>query len=147
MSGLRVAVVACMDARLHPREVLGLKEGEAHVIRNAGGIVTDDVIRSLTISQRLLGTREIMLLLHTDCGMQRFSDDDFKAAIEEETGVRPPFAMGAFADLDDTVRQSIARLKESPFLIHVDAIRGFIYDVETGGLSEVESSDGADKTR
>lgn len=137
MSDLRVAVVACMDARLDPREVLGLKHGEAHVIRNAGGIVTDDVIRSLTISQRLLGTREIVLVHHTDCGMQTFADNDLKDAIEQETGTRPPFTMGAFTNLEDSVRESIARLEASPFLTHKDAIRGFVYDVETGGLREV----------
>lgn len=139
MSALRVAVVACMDARLNPREVLGLAHGEAHVIRNAGGIVTDDVIRSLTISQRLLGTREIMLLHHTDCGMQKFTDDDLADTIEKETGTRPPFAMGAFTDLEDSVRDSIARLRASPFLTNVDAIRGFVYDVETGRVREVGS--------
>jgi carbonic anhydrase len=128
-----------MDARLNPREVLGLKDGEAHVIRNAGGIVTDDVIRSLTISQRLLGTREIMLLRHTDCGMQTFTDGDLADTIEKETGTRPPYAMGAFADLEDSVRDSIARLRASPFLTNVDAIRGFVYDVETGCVREVGS--------
>ncbi len=139
MSGPRVAVVACMDARLHPREVLGLADGEAHVIRNAGGIVTDDVIRSLTISQRLLGTREIVVLQHTDCGMQKFSDDELMDTIEKETGTRPPFAMGAFRDLENSVRESIARLRASPFLTNVDAIRGFVYDIETGRVREVGS--------
>jgi carbonic anhydrase len=126
-----------MDARLHPHAVLGLKKGEAHVIRNAGGIVTDDVVRSLAISQRLLGTREIMLVHHTDCGMQTFTDDELKDAIEQETGVRPPFAMGAFADLEENIRLSIARIKASPFVIYKDVIRGFVYDVGTGRLREV----------
>ena len=126
-----------MDARLHPREALALNDGEAHIIRNAGGIVTDDVIRSLTISQRLLGTREIVLVHHTDCGMQKFSDDELEDTIERETGTRPPLAMGAFTNLEDSVRESIARLEASPFLTHKDAIRGYVYDVETGGLREV----------
>ena len=115
-----------------------LTEGEAHVIRNAGGVVTDDVIRSLTISQRLLGTREIMLIHHTDCGMLTFKDGDVKDAIKQDTGIRPPFAMEAFSDLEDDVRQSIARIKASPFVPHKDAIRGFVYEVETGCLREVK---------
>lgn len=133
----KVAIVACMDARLDTRAALGLEGGDAHVIRNAGGVVTDDVIRSITISQRLLGTREVMLIHHTDCGMQTFTDDELKDSIEKETGVRPPFSMGAFADLEDDIRQSIARIKASPFVTHKDAIRGFVYDVETGCLGEV----------
>ncbi|MCE2392564.1 MAG: carbonic anhydrase [Proteobacteria bacterium] len=132
-----VAVVACMDARLSTAALLDLQEGDAHVIRNAGGVVTDDVIRSLAISQRLLGTREIMLIHHTDCGMLTFKDDDLKQAICEETGIRPPFAMEAFPDLDGDVRQSIARIAASPFVPHKDAIRGFVYEVETGRLREV----------
>jgi len=132
-----VAVVACMDARLNVYALLGLAEGEAHVIRNAGGVVTDDEIRSLAISQRLLGTREIILIHHTDCGMLTFTDDDFKAAILEDTGIKPPWAAEAFADLDGDVRQSIARIKTSPFLPHTDAVRGFVFDVATGQLSEV----------
>ena len=133
-----VAVVACMDARLNPYGVLGLSEGDAHVIRNAGGVVTDDVIRSLTISQRLLGTNEIILIHHTDCGMLTFHDDDVKAQIEADTGIRPPFALEAFPDLEGDVRQSIARIKASPFIPNKDSIRGFIYEVETGRLVEVK---------
>ena len=133
----KIAIVACMDARLETGALLGLKEGEAHVIRNAGGIVSDDVIRSLTISQRLLGTREIMLIHHTDCGMLTFNDSDLKETILSETGIRPPFSMEAFSDLDGDVRQSIARIKASPFIPHVDEIRGFVYSVESGQLREV----------
>jgi carbonic anhydrase len=132
-----VAVVACMDARLNVYAILGLAEGEAHVIRNAGGVVTDDVIRSLAISQRLLGTREIMLIHHTECGMLTFTDDEFKAAIQEETGIKPPWAAEAFGDLDTDVRQSIARVKASPFVPHRDAVRGFVFDVASGRLIEV----------
>ncbi|MDQ2810611.1 MAG: carbonic anhydrase [Actinomycetota bacterium] len=134
-----VAVVACMDARLNPYGVLGLSEGDAHVIRNAGGVVTDDVIRSLTISQRLLGTNEIILIHHTDCGMLTFHDDDVKAQIEADTGIRPPFALEAFPDLEGDVRQSIARIKASPFIPNKDSVRGFIYEVETGRLAEVKA--------
>jgi carbonic anhydrase len=133
-----VAVLACMDARLNPYGILGLSEGDAHVIRNAGGVVTDDAIRSLTISQRLLGTTEVILIHHTDCGMLTFTDDQVKAQIEADTGIRPPFALEAFSDLDADVRQSIARIKASPFIPHRDAIRGFVYEVETGRLREVE---------
>src|ERR1700716_2580908 len=133
-----VAVVACMDARLNPYGLLGLNEGDAHVIRNAGGVVSDDVVRSLAISQRLLGTREIILIHHTDCGMLTFKDDDVKAQIEADTGIRPPFALEAFGDLDGDVRQSIARIKASPFVPNKDHIRGFVYEVETGRLREVK---------
>ncbi len=133
-----LAVVACMDARLNPFGILGLSEGDAHVIRNAGGVVTDDVVRSLAISQRLLGTTEIILIHHTDCGMLTFKDDDVKAQIEADTGIRPPFALEAFGDLEGDVRQSIARIKASPFIPHRDAIRGFVYEVETGRLRPVE---------
>src|SRR6201988_1782871 len=133
----RVAVVACMDARLNVYGILGVKEGEAHVIRNAGGVVTSDEIRSLAISQRLLGTTEIILIHHTDCGMLTFTDDAFKASIEKETGIRPPWAAEAFADLDDDVRQSIARIKASPFVPHTESVRGFVFDVATGRLREV----------
>jgi carbonic anhydrase len=133
-----VAVVACMDARLNPYGVLGLSEGDAHVIRNAGGVVTDDVIRSLTISQRLLGTSEIILIHHTDCGMLTFHDDDVKAQIEADTGIRPPFALEAFPDLEGDVRQSIARIKASPYIPNKDSVRGFVYEVETGRLVEVK---------
>jgi carbonic anhydrase len=132
------AVVACMDARLNPYGLLGLSEGDAHVIRNAGGVVTDDVIRSLAISQRLLGTTEIILIHHTGCGMLTFHDDDVKAQIEADTGIRPPFALEAFPDLEGDVRQSIARIKASPFVPHKDAIRGFVYEIETGRLREVK---------
>jgi carbonic anhydrase len=132
------AVVACMDARLNPYGVLGLSEGDSHVIRNAGGVVTDDVIRSLTISQRLLGTTEIILIHHTDCGMLTFHDDDVKAQIEADTGIRPSFALEAFPDLDGDVRQSIARIKASPFIPNKDSVRGFVYEVETGRLREVK---------
>ena len=134
----RLAVVACMDARLDPQRVLGLSEGDAHVIRNAGGVVTDDVIRSLTISQRLLGTKEIVLIHHTDCGMLGFRDDELKQRVLEDTGIRPPFAFEAFSDLDDDVRQSIARIEASPFVPEKGGIRGFVYQVETGRLREVK---------
>ena len=133
----KLAVVACMDARLHPSKILGLTEGDAHIIRNAGGVVTDDAIRSLTISQRLLGTDEIILIHHTDCGMLTFSDDDVKAQIEKDTGIRPQFALEAFRNLEDDVRQSIARIKASPFIPRKGSIRGFVYDVENGTLNEV----------
>jgi carbonic anhydrase len=134
-----VAVVACMDARLNVYAILGLAEGEAHVIRNAGGVVTDDEIRSLAISQRLLGTTEIILVHHTDCGMLTFTDDGFKRAIQDETGIKPEWAAEAFTDLDEDVRQSVARIKASPFIPHKDAIRGFVFDVATGKLIEVAS--------
>jgi carbonic anhydrase len=132
-----IAVVACMDARLNVYAILGLAEGDAHVIRNAGGVVTDDEIRSLAISQRLLGTTEILLIHHTDCGMLTFTDDQFKRAIQDETGVKPPWAAEAFPDLDEDVRQSIARIKASPFIPHKDSVRGFVFDVATGKLNEV----------
>jgi carbonic anhydrase len=132
-----VAVVACMDARLNVYAILGLSEGEAHVIRNAGGVITDDEIRSLAISQRLLGTREIILIHHTDCGMLTFTDDQFRRSIQDETGIKPPWSAEAFPDLDEDVRQSIARIKASPFIPHKDAIRGFVFDVATGKLNEV----------
>jgi carbonic anhydrase len=133
----QLAVVACMDARLNVYGLLGLQEGESHVIRNAGGAVTDDTIRSLAISQRLLGTREIILIHHTECGMLTFTDDGFKAAIEEETGIRPPWAAEAFSDLDEDVRQSINRIRTSPFVPVKDSVRGFVFDVSTGKLREV----------
>ena len=135
----KIAVVACMDARIETGRLLGLEEGDAHVIRNAGGVVTDDVIRSLAISQRLLGTREIMLIHHTDCGMLTFKDDAVKAQIEDDTGLRPPFALEAFPDLTEDVRQSIRRIQSSPFVPHKAAIRGFVYDAETGQLNEVSA--------
>ncbi len=133
----KVAVVACMDARLNVYGALGLSEGDAHVIRNAGGVITDDEIRSLAISQRLLGTEEIVLIHHTDCGMLTFRDDDFKDAIEKDTGIRPAWAAEAFADLEGDVRQSIARITASPFIPHKASVRGFVYEVETGKLREV----------
>ena len=132
-----LAVVACMDARLNVYAILGLNDGEAHVIRNAGGVVTDDEIRSLTISQRLLGTREIILIHHTDCGMLTFTDDDFKASIQKDTGIKPEWAAEAFSDLDEDVHQSIARVTASPFIPHKDSVRGFVYDHATGRLREV----------
>jgi carbonic anhydrase len=134
----RLAVVACMDARLNVYAAIGLTEGEAHVIRNAGGVVTDDTIRSLAISQRLLGTTAIMLIHHTECGMLGFTDEQFKGAIETDTGIKPPWAAEAFADLDGDIRQSIARIKASPFLPHTEQVRGFVFDVQTGLLREVE---------
>jgi carbonic anhydrase len=132
-----VAVVACMDARLNVYAILGLGDGEAHVIRNAGGVITDDEIRSLAISQRLLGTTEIILIHHTDCGMLTFTDDQFKAAIQADTGIKPAWSAEAFGDLDEDVRQSIARIKGSPFIPHKDHVRGFVFDVATGQLNEV----------
>jgi len=131
------AIVACMDARLNVAALLGLGDGEAHVLRNAGGAVTDDMIRSLSVSQRLLGTTEIILIHHTDCGLSKITDDDFRSAVEAETGIRPPWAVEAFADAAADVRQSIGRLKASPFVPHKDAIRGFVFDVATGRLDEV----------
>ena len=132
-----VVVLACMDARLNPYGILGLHEGDAHVIRNAGGVVTDDEIRSIAISQRLLGTEEIILIHHTDCGMLTFTDDDFRRQIQDETGIKPEWAAEAFDDLETDVRQSIARIRSSPFIPHKDNVRGFVYDVRTGRLDEV----------
>lgn len=132
-----VAIVACMDARMDVYELLGLAPGEAHVIRNAGGAVTDDALRSLTVSQRELGTTEIMLIHHSQCGMQTFTDDHFKAEVLAETGIRPPWAMESFADADADVRQSIARVRACPFLPHTGHVRGFVFDVATGALREV----------
>jgi carbonic anhydrase len=132
-----VAVVACMDARLNVYAILGLHEGEAHVIRNAGGVVTDDEIRSLAISQRLLGTQEIILIHHTDCGMLTFTDDDFKKQIQDDTGIKPAWSAEAFPDLDEDVRQSIARIQASPFVPNKTSVRGFVFDVATGKLAEV----------
>src|SRR6478736_6236149 len=135
--GRKLAVVACMDARLIPTKVLGLSEGDAHVIRNAGGVVTNDEIRSLAISQRLLGTTEIILIHHTDCGMLTFKDDDFRRTIQEETGIKPEWPCETFDNLEEDVRQSIARIKTSPFIPHKESVRGFVYDVHSGRLSEV----------
>lgn len=134
----RVAIVTCMDARLDVLGALGLQPGEAHVLRNAGGAVTDDVIRSLAISQRRLGTREAMLVHHTDCGMQKLDEEGFREELREATGTSPPFAIESFSDLDADVRQSVLRARRSPFLPHRDAIRGFVYDVDTHRLREVE---------
>ena len=133
----KVAVVACMDARLNPSYLLGLEEGDAHVIRNAGGVITDDEIRSLAISQRLLGTEEIILIHHTDCGMLTFHDDEFRRQIQDDVGIKPQWAPESFADLEEDVRQSKARIEASPFVPRKDSIRGFIYDVDTGRLQEV----------
>jgi carbonic anhydrase len=132
-----VAVLACMDARLNPYGLLGLSEGDAHVIRNAGGVVTPDELRSLAISQRLLGTTEIILIHHTGCGMLTFTDDEFKSSIEDETGLKPTWAAEAFADVEQDVRQSIARIQADPFIPHKESVRGFVYEVETGKLREV----------
>jgi carbonic anhydrase len=137
----RLAVVACMDARLDVHKILGLDEGDAHVFRNAGGVITDDAIRSLTISQRLLGTNEIILIHHTDCGMLTFKDDAVKAQIEEDTGIRPPFALEAFPELEADVKQSIARIQASPFIPRKN-VRGFVYDVKSGRLNEVKAKAG-----
>ena len=136
--GKKVAVVACMDARLNPYGLLGLQEGDAHVISNAGGVITADEIRSLAISQNLLGTEEIVLIHHTDCGMLTFTDAEFAAKLEDETGSKPEWSAEAFSDLDEDVRKSVARIKESPFIPKKDSVRGFVYDVESGGLREVD---------
>jgi carbonic anhydrase len=135
-----LAVLACMDARLDVHKILGLREGDAHVIRNAGGVATDDAIRSLVISQRLLGTKEIVLIHHTDCGMLTFKDDEVKRQIEADTGIRPAFALEAFPDLEDDVRQSIARIQASPFIPNKSSVRGFVYDVRTGKLNEIKAA-------
>jgi carbonic anhydrase len=134
----RLAIVTCMDSRLDVFGVLGLGHGEAHVLRNAGGVITDDVIRSLAVSQRRLGTREVMLIHHTDCGMQKLSDDGFRNELREATGVAPSFAIESFLDVDADVRQSILRVRQSPFLPHRDSVRGFVYDVDDHRLREVE---------
>jgi carbonic anhydrase len=133
----KLAVLACMDARLNPYAILGLQDGDAHIIRNAGGVVTDDEIRSLAISQRMLGTEEIVLIHHTDCGMLTFTDDEFKRALQEDVGIEPHWAAEAFPDLEEDVRQSIARIKASPFIPRKESVRGFVYEVETGRLREV----------
>jgi len=133
----KLVVLACMDPRLNPYAILGLRAGDAHILRNAGGVVTDDVIRSLAISQRLLGTEEIILIHHTGCGMLSFTDDAFRRAIQDGVGVTPDWEPGAFADLDEDVRRSIARITASPFVPHRDRVRGFVYDVATGRLREV----------
>jgi carbonic anhydrase len=137
--GRKVAIVACMDARVNPYGILGLAEGDAHIIRNAGGVITDDQIRSLAISQRLLGTEEIILIHHTDCGMLTFSDDEFREQVRVDTGIKPPWAAEAFSDLDVDVRQSIARIQASPFIPVKASVRGFVYDVHDGTLREVNA--------
>jgi carbonic anhydrase len=136
----RLAIVTCMDSRLDVFAALGLGDGEAHVLRNAGGVITDDTIRSLAISQRRLGTREVMLIHHTDCGMQKLTDDGFRAELREETGTAPPFAIESFSDVDASVRQSILRVRRSEYIPHRDRVRGFVYDVDTHRLREVEVS-------
>jgi carbonic anhydrase len=139
----QLAIVTCMDSRLDVFAALGLRDGEAHVLRNAGGVITDDVIRSLAVSQRKLGTREVMLIHHTDCGMGKISDDGFRAELQEATGVAPAFAIESFADVDADVRQSILRVRRSPFVPHREAVRGFVYDVDTHRLREVEVGESA----
>jgi len=138
--GRKVAILACMDARLNPYGLLGLQEGDAHVIRNAGGVVTDDEIRSLAISQRLLGTEEIVLIHHTDCGMLTFTDDGFKRAVQDDVGIKPEWAAESFTDIDEDVRQSLGRIEASPFIPRKGSVRGFVYEVETGRLREVEAA-------
>jgi carbonic anhydrase len=133
----RLAIVTCMDSRLDVFAALGLGDGEAHILRNAGGVISDDVIRSLAISQRKLGTREVMLIHHTDCGMQKLTDDGFRAELQDAAGIAPSFAIESFGDVDADVRQSILRVRRSPFLAHRDAVRGFVYDVDTHRLREV----------
>jgi carbonic anhydrase len=135
----RLAVVTCMDSRLDVFAALGLSHGEAHILRNAGGVITDDVIRSLAVSQRRLGTREVMLIHHTDCGLLKITDDGFRAELQEQSGVAPPFAIESFSDLDADVRQSILRVRRSPFLLHREVVRGFVYDVGSHRLREVDA--------
>ena len=135
---LRLAIVACMDSRLDVFAALGLRDGQAHILRNAGGVITDDVIRSLAISQRRLGTEEIVLIHHTDCGLELITDDGFRAELQATTGMAPSFAIESFTDVEADVRQSMARLRHSPFLLHRDRVRGFVYDVDTGVLGEVD---------
>jgi len=138
---LQLAIVTCMDSRVNVFSALGLRDGQAHVLRNAGGVITDDAIRSLAISQRRLGTREVMLIHHTKCGMQTITDDGFRAELQQATGVAPAFAIESFSDLDADVRQSILRVRRSAFLLHRDAVRGFVYDVDTGLLREIRVED------
>ena len=137
----RLAIVTCMDSRLDVFATLGLEHGEAHILRNAGGVITDDIVRSLAVSQRRLGTREVMLIHHTDCGLEKITDDGFRTELREATGVAPAFAIESFTDVDADVRQSILRVRRSPFLLHNDAVRGFVYDVDTHALREVEVVD------
>jgi len=143
----QLAIVTCMDSRLDVFAALGLAGGEAHVLRNAGGVVTDDVIRSLAVSQRRLGTREVMVVHHTDCGMQKISDDGFRAELQEATGTAPAFAIESFSDVDADVRQSVLRVRRSPFLLHRDQVRGFVYDVDTHSLREIEVEDAPGSAR
>ncbi len=133
----KLAIVTCMDSRLNVFAALGLQHGEAHVLRNAGGVITDDVIRSLAVSQRRLGTRAVMLIHHTDCGLEKITDDGFRAELQDATGVAPPFAIESFSDVDADVRQSILRVRRSDFLVHADEVRGFVYDVDTHALREI----------
>jgi carbonic anhydrase len=135
----QLAIVTCMDSRLDVFQALGLQDGEAHILRNAGGVITDDVIRSLAISQRKLGTREVMLIHHTDCGLMKLTDDGFRAELQDAAGIAPSFAIESFGDIDADVRQSILRVRRSPFLLHRDVVRGFVYDVATHRLREVEA--------
>ncbi|WP_019819008.1 beta-class carbonic anhydrase [Saccharomonospora saliphila] len=135
---LRVAIVTCMDARILVPEVFGLAKGEAHVLRNAGGVVTDDVIRSLALSQRKLGTREVLVVQHTECGVGTVTEDGFKDELEDDTGLRPPWAVEAFRDVEANVRQSAERVRRSPYLPHTDAVRGFVYDIRAGTLTEID---------
>jgi carbonic anhydrase len=144
---LHLAVVACQDSRLDPQSLLGLGPGEAHYMRNAGGVVTDDMLRSLVISQRFLGTREIILIHHTDCGMLKFKDDDLLDDLQAETGMRPTWAVETFDDLDDDLRQSMRRIQTSPFIPYKENVRGFVYEVETGRLREVKLTEGSDAHR
>jgi carbonic anhydrase len=137
----KLAIVTCMDSRLNVFAALGLQHGEAHVLRNAGGVITDDVIRSLAVSQRRLGTRAVMLIHHTDCGLEKITDDGFRAELQEATGVAPAFAIETFSDVAADVRQSILRVRRSDFLLHTDAVRGFVYDVDTHALSEIHVED------
>ena len=134
----KLAIVTCMDSRLDVFAALGLDDGDAHILRNAGGVITDDVIRSLAVSQRRLGTRAVMLIHHTDCGMQTLTDDGFRAELQKATGVAPAFAIESFSDVDADVRQSVLRVRRSPFLLHNDLVRGFVYDVDTHRLYEVD---------
>ncbi|MQA11370.1 MAG: carbonic anhydrase [Pseudonocardiaceae bacterium] len=137
---LHVAILTCMDARIRVFEVFGLAHGESHILRNAGGVVTDDVIRSLSLSQRKLGTREVLIVQHTQCGLQTVTEDGFKDELEAATGLRPTWSIEAFRDVSSSVRQSVKRVRQSPFLEHTDTVRGFVYDVSTGGLTEVDAS-------
>ena len=140
----QLAIVTCMDSRLDVFQALGLEDGEAHILRNAGGVITDDVIRSLAISQRKLGTREVMLIHHTDCGLMKLTDDGFRAELQDAAGIAPSFAIESFSDIDADVRQSILRVRRSPFLLHRDVVRGFVYDVATHRLREVEAEPDAE---